>query len=184
MNDGMKKPQIQENAMRYMLLSVTRSELELIESFYPTKKAAFDAMVEDIILSTPYETLDELRSSAEKDLCGFSDTEAWAETHQFGTGQWNIVELPTSPGSPGKVFVYKEYNDDYDYGEELVKVFSHRDDAMRELKKSVEEYFGVPWDSVPSRLDPEEDIFSDDHISAGNGRGGTVHWVVEEHETN
>jgi len=78
----------------FELISVTRLELEICESFYPTKEEARAAMIEDIIISTEYETLEEIIDAADADLCGFSDDDAWAETNQFGTGQWKIVEVP------------------------------------------------------------------------------------------
>lgn len=51
-------------------------------------------MVQDMIQSTSYESLEEILADADEDLCGFSDDEAWAETHDSGTEQWKIVELP------------------------------------------------------------------------------------------
>ncbi len=82
----------------FQLISVTRSELDIVTSLYATKKEAIDAMVEDMIISTPYESLDEIVDAANSGECGFSDDESWAETNQHGTGEWKIVELPnTSP---------------------------------------------------------------------------------------
>ncbi len=77
----------------YQLISTTRDALEITQSVYSTKKAAVDAMVEDIIISTGYESLDEIVGAAGRGECGFSDDEAWAETHEQGTGQWKIVEI-------------------------------------------------------------------------------------------
>ena len=79
---------------RFQLISVTRSELEIVESFYDTHEEAHKAMIEDILISTPYESLEEIIEDADAGLCGFSDDEAWAETNQSGTGQWKIVEIP------------------------------------------------------------------------------------------
>ena len=84
---------IEDDPPRYELISVTRSELEIVESLYLTKEEAVQAMVDDIIISTPYESLEEIEAAAKAGECGFSDTEAWAETHQFGTCQWKIVKI-------------------------------------------------------------------------------------------
>ena len=58
------------------------------------REEAREAMLEDILISTPYESLDEIIEEADAGLCGFSDDEAWAETNQNGTGQWKIVKVP------------------------------------------------------------------------------------------
>ena len=63
--------------MRYMLVSVTRSELDIIESFHPTQEKAYEAMMEDILISTSYESEEEIRSDAEEGKCGLSDNDAW-----------------------------------------------------------------------------------------------------------
>lgn len=87
---------IEDDSPRYMLISVTRCDLEIAESFYLTKEEAVEAMINDIIDSTPYESLEEIEAAAKAGECGFLDTEAWAETHQFGTCQWKIVEIPAA----------------------------------------------------------------------------------------
>jgi len=79
----------------YQLISVTRLELNIEVSYYNTKKEAIDAMAEDIILMTDYKSLDEIIEAADAGECGFSDDDAWVETNQFGTGQWQIEEIPT-----------------------------------------------------------------------------------------
>ncbi len=77
----------------YQLISTTRDELEITQSTYPTEEAARNAMIEDIIISTGYESLDEIVDAANRGVCGFSNRDAWAETNEHGTGQWNIVEI-------------------------------------------------------------------------------------------
>ena len=65
--------------------------------FSASEQAFFaEKMVDDIIISTPYESLEEIEAAAKAGECGFSDTETWAETHQFGTCQWKIVEIPAA----------------------------------------------------------------------------------------
>lgn len=80
----------------HLLISVTKSELDIIVSRYSTKKRAFNAMVEDMILSTSYESLEDIQKAAQAGECGISDEDAWAETNQFGTGQWKIVAIDAS----------------------------------------------------------------------------------------
>ena len=79
----------------YALLSVTHDELTIIATFHKTKEEAHEAMVQDILKSTQYSTVDEIVEAADEGLCGFSDDEAWAETRYQGTGQWSIVPVPT-----------------------------------------------------------------------------------------
>lgn len=91
----------------FILMSVTRDELSISENFCATKQEAVDAMVKDILLMTNYASLDEIIKASENDEAGFSDDEAWAETKQFGTGQWKIVEIPgvveSTDGMPAKI---------------------------------------------------------------------------------
>ena len=91
----------------FVLISVTRDELSINENFCATKQEAVDAMVEDILLMTNYDSLEEIIKASENDEAGFSDNEAWAETKQFGTGQWKIVEIPgvveDADGMPAKI---------------------------------------------------------------------------------
>ena len=170
--------------MRYMLVSVTRRELDIIESFHPTQEKAYEAMMEDILISTSYESEEEIRSDAEEGKCGLSDNDAWAETMQFGTCSWKIIELPV----PQKMFVYKQYNDEYAYGEEDIQVFPDKDDAIAELRKDVEAHYGVPWKYVPfkvSKILGEEaiDSFEPDYVVIGLPGEAALHWIIEEKET-
>ena len=91
----------------FILMSVTRDELSISENFCATKQEAVDAMVKDILLMTNYASLDEIIEASENDEAGFSDYEAWAETKQFGTGQWKIVEIlgvvECTDGMPAKI---------------------------------------------------------------------------------
>lgn len=84
--------QIGENM--YILISVTRDELTINESFYKTKAEAIDGMIADIICMTDYNSVDEIVMAADSGTAGFSDDEAWAETKQYGEGQWKIVQVP------------------------------------------------------------------------------------------
>jgi len=85
-------------------------------------------------------------------------------------------------GKAMTVYIYKEYNDSEAYGEEIVKVFSTQGDAMKTLKKRVEEHYGIPFNEIPSNRDifnKEEDSFSDTYVSITDG-SGSCFWVVEE----
>ena len=83
------------NRSMWELVSVTRSELVIVSSFYSTKEEAVQAMIDDIIISTPYDSLEDILAAAEKEECEYSEDSAWAETNQNGTGQWNIIEIPS-----------------------------------------------------------------------------------------
>lgn len=78
----------------YILISVTRNELDICESFHKTQEDARKAMVEDMLLMTNYETIDDIIDDADAGFCGFSDNDAWAETKSCGTAQWKIVQIP------------------------------------------------------------------------------------------
>ena len=77
----------------YILISVTKLELEICEDFYKTKKEAHDAMIKSIMQVTDYKTLEEIIDAANAGNAGFSDDDAWAETKQSGIGQWKIIHV-------------------------------------------------------------------------------------------
>ncbi len=79
----------------YELISASRDDLTICESFYNTKKEAIDAMVADMLTCCDFESLDEIVEAADRGDAGFSDDESWAETMQCGTGVWKIVKIPT-----------------------------------------------------------------------------------------
>lgn len=77
-----------------------------------------------------------------------------------------------------KVYVYKEYNDRYAYGEEVVEVYANEKDAKARLKGSVEEYFDTSWENVEAKAEmTEDDTFSDTYVSYNAG-SETVFWCV------
>ena len=131
----------------FELISVTRSELEISESFYKTKQEAIDAMIQDMILMTSYASLDEIIDAADSGECGFSDDESWAETNQSGAGQWKIVKIPDKPD---KVYLFKEYCDEYAYGEESIKVFAKKDDAVAAMHASLENTYKTEFNKIMS----------------------------------
>ena len=80
------------------------------------------------------------------------------------------------------VFVYKTYNDEYAYGEEKIQVFSTLELAQKELKKDVEEHYGVPFKTIPENediFDKEDDNFSENYVSISNG-DSCCFWFIEE----
>jgi hypothetical protein len=78
----------------YILISATQSEVVINEAFHPTKEAAQEAMLADILLMTDYQDLQEIIDDANAGICGFSDEEAWADTKQCGIACWKIVKVP------------------------------------------------------------------------------------------
>lgn len=83
-----------------------------------------------------------------------------------------------------KVHVYKEYYDNYAYGEEIIRVFEDRDEAEKYLKKRVEQNFETEWENVPqvAGIDLHEDTFEKDYVSICDGNG-TAFWIIESYET-
>ncbi len=80
------------------------------------------------------------------------------------------------------VFVYKEYNDEDAYGEEIIKVFANRGDALDHLKMKVEEHFGVSFHTIPDNTEifnKLNDSFAEDYVSIDVGNS-VIFWVVEE----
>lgn len=182
---------IEDDAPKYELLSVTRSELEITESFYRTKDEAIQAMVDDIIISTPYENIEEIKAASQAGECGFSDTEAWAESHQFGTSQWKIVEIgkgsacegqPRESTIPAAVYLYKQYRDDYSYDEEMIMVFPDKQSAENQLRSDVEDHFLTKWDDIPEAYAfNSDDVFQSDCVKYYiEGKAATLHWIIEE----
>lgn len=83
-----------------------------------------------------------------------------------------------------KVYVYKQYNDDYTYGEERIEVFESKDDAVAELKADVEEHYALPFETIPNNrhiFDAESDSFSEEYVSIMDG-DHCLFWIIEEHE--
>lgn len=80
---------------------------------------------------------------------------------------------------PAKVFVYKEYNDDTSYGEEIVEIHADKDAAEARLMARVERHFNEKWEKIPDLLG-KEDVFTPHFVSFNKGCG-TAFWIVEEH---
>ena len=79
----------------YVLMSVTRDEMDINESFFATREEAVNAMVKDMILMTNYETFDEIIEASNAGECQFCiDGNSWAETTEYNTGVWKIVKVP------------------------------------------------------------------------------------------
>lgn len=80
------------------------------------------------------------------------------------------------------VYVYKQFHDDYAYGEEIIELYEDKADAEAALKKDVEEGYGVPWDDIPDEIGLEEDdTLKPDYVSIGDG-DGCAFWIIEEKE--
>ena len=81
-----------------------------------------------------------------------------------------------------KVYVYKQYNDDYAYGEEVIEVYANKTDAEKALRKDVEDYYEVSWDEVPNAaLVNDDDTFKTDYVSIYDG-DKCLFWIIEEKE--
>lgn len=91
-----------------------------------------------------------------------------------------------------KVYVYKEFNDSYAYGEELIKVYAKKEDAVKTLKKAVEDRFDndFTFDEILANNDgfdgfiwsPEDEQVSEDYVSLSDGDGVGIFFIVEEQE--
>ena len=79
---------------KYILISATRDELDIGTAFFATQKEAHQAMIDEIIAWTDYESVDDIVDAADSGECSFSDNDAWAETNHLGTCQWSIIEIP------------------------------------------------------------------------------------------
>lgn len=81
-----------------------------------------------------------------------------------------------------KVYVYKEYSEEYPYGEEIVEVYFSKEKAEEKLKARVETVFGCAWNDIPSHIDlQDDDTFERDYVSV-RVRDYPMYFVVEEHE--
>ena len=80
-----------------------------------------------------------------------------------------------------KVYLLKEYRDDYAYGEEGISVFDTKEKAVEQLKKDAEEWAGTAWTDIPNKLHmTKDDVFEEDYISIATG-DGCMYWIIEAH---
>lgn len=114
----------------YVLISVTRGELEIYTSYHKTKKEAIDAMVEDMKTSCGFKSIDEIVDAADAGKCTFSDDGAWAQTLQYQAGTWLIEEIPE------KSLNEKEQNNTETTTETLKKIC----ECLSETKTKLNEY--------------------------------------------
>ena len=86
-----------------------------------------------------------------------------------------------------KVYLYKEYNDAYAYGEEFIKIFATLEDASEYYRNRVVKYFGKRSYDKAARefMKPEYDAYIGDpempYLSI-RSKDGYAFFVVEEHE--
>ena len=84
-----------------------------------------------------------------------------------------------------KIYVYKEYNDEDAYGEELIELYEDRKDALDRLRKGVEQAYRMPWWKIPSKLGlGNNDTFTEDYVAIGYPDGPTSYYIVEEKRIN
>ena len=83
-----------------------------------------------------------------------------------------------------KVYLLKEYRDDYAYGEEGISVFDTKEKAVEQLKKDAEEWAGTAWTDIPNKLHmTKDDVFEEDYISYTPPYDDyTVFFDIEDHE--
>lgn len=76
-------------------------------------------------------------------------------------------------------YLYKEYNDEIAYGEELTEIFEDEDDAKEFLKTHVFTSYGITLEEL--RDDPlfREDIIDDDYVSIRNDGGDISFFIIE-----
>ena len=80
------------------------------------------------------------------------------------------------------VYVLKEYRDDYAYGEELIRVYSRKKDALSRLRNDVEDWAKTDWDNVYCKMEMDDgDTFEPDYVSCTNN-GVTCFFIIEKHE--
>ncbi len=117
-------------------------------------------------------------------------------------GDWAIVSVTDgdtnellidceSPAAPKTVYVYKEYNEDYAYGEEYIKVFSKKESAVRFLKARVEKTHldnEITFDEFKSNVNSEyawdesTETVKDDYVSLDGGDGNGIFYIIEPQE--
>ena len=81
-----------------------------------------------------------------------------------------------------KVYVYKQYCDEYAYGEEIIEVYADKSTAEEQLRKDVENAFNMSWDSIPQAIGiDDDDTFTKDYVSISYG-DSCQFWIIEEKE--
>ena len=80
-----------------------------------------------------------------------------------------------------EVYVYKEFCDCEAYGEEIIKVYESKEDALKKLRNRVEEYCECPFEDIPTKFDLDDDDLTlrEDYVSMYVGKGYAF-WIVEE----
>lgn len=84
-----------------------------------------------------------------------------------------------------KVYAYKQFNDGYAYGEEIIELYDNKEAAVLELKKDVCKHFKTDsFDKLKTREEfgsGEDSTLKEDYVSYENAEGYCF-WIVEEHE--
>ncbi len=79
-----------------------------------------------------------------------------------------------------KAYVYHEANDLEPFGEMITRVFANKDKAKEYLRKSVENYFGEPWEKCEEIVEEEDGQFFETYVEYHTGYGFQF-WVIDEH---
>lgn len=80
--------------------------------------------------------------------------------------------------SKNMIYVYTEYNDADAYGEQIIKLFSNRDDAREHLAKRVEICEGVPMEELRKTV-AKDDRVDPDYVSV-QSCNGTNFYIVRK----
>lgn len=80
------------------------------------------------------------------------------------------------------VYVYKEFCDENAYGEEMIEIHRSKEAAVKRLRERVSNAYGnIPFDDIPNAIGLDEnDTFTDEYVSIGNGDGAVSFWVIEQ----
>ena len=69
-----------------------------------------------------------------------------------------------------KIYLYKEYNDELAYGEEITMLFPTRKEARKHLKARVKKAYGMPLKQMAEDPEFKDDTISKDYVSIVNGQ--------------
>ena len=78
------------------------------------------------------------------------------------------------------IWLYKEYNDELAYGEEMTRLFPAEETAKEFLKKQVKEAYGLTLEELRKDPDFQYDSLDDDHVTIVNDGGDTSYFWIEK----
>ncbi len=100
----------------------------------------------------------------------------------WGNGNYfDRIEDAISYITGSEMYVYREYGNRNTGKEEVLELYLKEGDAMKRLKKSVEEYFGKPFEEIEKGYDPIEEKVVENYIEYDTG-DDVLYWSVEGKE--